>query len=147
MGATRPERDTISVMRRVLVVALVACGSSPPPPPPLKNVAPASAHEPVVSTCGIADLGGRGAGTLYGATCDPETHEWLNGVTVVATGPNLTNALVAISNDKGMFSIYVPPGDYTVTYYYSECTWIRKHRVDGRETPPIYDPLIQKGCK
>lgn len=134
-------------MGRILLVVLAACGSSPPPAAPLKNVAASSPHEPATSPCGIADLTGRGTGTLYGAVCDPEAHEWLNGVTVVASGTSFTTDLVAISNAKGMFSIDVPPGDYVVTYYYSDCTWVRHHHVDGAGTPPAYDPLIQKGCK
>jgi hypothetical protein len=134
-------------MERVLLVLLVACGSPPPPATPLKNVAPIAARAPATSPCGIAGLSGRGAGTLHGAICDPQVHEWLIGVTVVATGPNLASALVAISNEKGMFSIDVPPGDYAVTYYYADCTWVRHHHVDGKDTQPIYDPLIQKGCK
>jgi hypothetical protein len=147
MGANPPQRDTISTMGRVLLVVLVACGSPPPPAAPLKNVAVTTARAPATSPCGIADLKGRGAGTLYGAVCDPETHEWLTGVTVAATSPNLQHVLFAISNEHGMFSIYVPPGDYTVTYYYAECTWERHHHVDGAATPAIYDPLIQKGCR
>jgi hypothetical protein len=128
-------------------VALMACGAPPSPAPALKNVAPDHAAPAAVSVCGIANFAKRGAASLYGAACDPQLREWLPGVTVVATGPNLMSELIALSDEKGVFAIAVPPGDYTVTYYYSSCTWIRHHHVGGADTPPIYDPLIQKGCK
>jgi hypothetical protein len=135
-------------MGRILLVLLAACGSAPPPAPPLKNVAPSHASPTAtVSPCGLPSFAKRPPGALYGATCDPQVREWMVGVTVVATGPNLPREQIALSDDQGVFALAVPPGDYTVTYYYSSCTWVRHHHVDGAETPPIYDPLIEKGCK
>jgi hypothetical protein len=134
-------------MGRALLVVVAACGSAPQPAPPLKNVAASVAPAPATSPCGIANFTHREGGTLYGAVCDPQLHEWLVGVTVVATGPNLMTSLVALSNDKGVFAIAVPPGDYSVTYYYSDCTWVRHDHVDGADTPPAYVQLIEKGCK
>jgi hypothetical protein len=147
MGANPPQRDTISPMGRILLVVVAACGSAPPPAPALKNVAPSHAAPPAVSPCGVPSFAKRPAGALYGATCDPQLREWIVGVTVVATGPNVPKEQIALSDDQGVFAIAVPPGDYTVTYYFSECRWIRHHHVEGDDTPPIYDPLIQKGCK
>lgn len=134
-------------MRRVLLVVLVACGAAPPPPA-LKNVAPS--HGPArtaSSPCGLPSFAKRPAGALYGAACDPKTREWLTGITVVANGPNLAREQIAVGDEQGVFAIAVPPGDYTITYYYAGCTWVRHHHIDGEGSPPIYDPLIQSGCK
>ena len=148
MGANRPERDTISPVRRVFLVVLMACGGAPPPEPALKNVA-AGDVRPVQNApvCGVAKFSNRGPNNLYGAACDPQLRQWLEGVTVVVTGPNLVGERVFLSDEHGVFEIQIPPGDYTVTYYYADCTWVRNHHVDGADAAPIYDPLIQKGCK
>jgi hypothetical protein len=134
-------------MGRVLLVVLAACGSTPPAPP-LKNVAPShAAPTAMVSPCGLPSFAKRPPGALYGAACDPKTREWLTGITIVATGANLAGELIAIGDEQGVFAIAVPPGDYTVTYYYASCTWVRHHHIDGEGSPPIFDPLIQSGCK
>jgi len=136
-------------MGRVLLVLVLACGAPSPPAAPLKNVASGPQREarPLTTPCGPADLAARPTGNVFGAACDGELHEWMDGITVIATGPNLAKVQAVIGNEKGVFAFDLPPGDYTLSYYYAECTWTTHHHVDAGQQPPIYDRLVKKGCK
>ena len=62
-------------------------------------------------------------GAMQGVVADKKTGEPLVGVTVVATSPALQGEQVAITDDKGVYSIgALPPGKYNLTFYYDDTT-------------------------
>jgi hypothetical protein len=133
---------------RWIVVALAACGAPPPALAVENHVAgPQREARPATTPCGPGDFTGRPAGNVYGAACDSELREWMEGITVIASGPNLAKIQAVIGNAKGVFAFELPPGDYELAYYYAECMWTTHHHVEAGDQAPIYDRLIRKGCR
>lgn len=81
-----------------------------------------------------------GTGAIQGTVTDRETGENLAGVTVVATSPALNGTQSAITGGDGTYLISeLPPGDYTVTYYYSDITVLmQSQQVVAGKTTPVY---------
>jgi hypothetical protein len=54
---------------------------------------------------------------------DSKSGEKLAGVTVIVTGPSLSGAQTAITDENGQYSIgNLPQGTYLTTYYYADLT-------------------------
>ena len=103
-------------------------------------------------------------GTIEGVVRDQATRELLAGVTVIATSSALQGAQTAITDEHGRYRITgLPPGTYTLTFYYADETVersgvlvsagttahvvmeLRMERAGGeaisiRESAPIIDP-------
>ncbi len=62
-------------------------------------------------------------GAIRGIVKDAKTKEPLIGVTVVATSPSLQGTQSGVTDENGAYLITtLPPGVYTVTYYYADAT-------------------------
>ncbi|NVB79590.1 MAG: carboxypeptidase regulatory-like domain-containing protein [Kofleriaceae bacterium] len=83
------------------------------------------------------------SGAIQGAVTDDKTGERLVGVTVVVTSPALPQTLTAITDEDGTYRVdHIPPGDYTVTFYYADITTERSHiRVGIGQTTPVFQKL------
>lgn len=83
-----------------------------------------------------------GSGKVQGVVSDKKTGQPIVGVTVIASSKTTTQT--AISDDKGFYSIDMPPGTYTVSYYYGDVTLEHANVAvrDGKATP-IYQKMDQ----
>ena len=67
-------------------------------------------------------------GSIVGVVKDKASGEALAGVTVLATMPGSRHTFTAISDDTGAYRFDgLPPGEYTLTFYYGEATTERPH--------------------
>src|SRR5262249_47727032 len=95
-------------VNRVALVALLACGSPPKQPEPVSNhVAEADQSCPT---------------PIRGKVVDAATGEALAGVTIIGTGPMVTQPQAAISDEKGAFVLPFRPGITKLTVYYVDLT-------------------------
>ncbi|MEO8846477.1 MAG: carboxypeptidase regulatory-like domain-containing protein [Kofleriaceae bacterium] len=85
-----------------------------------------------------------GSGKVQGVVSDKKTGQPLAGVTVIATGNKLAGTQTAISDDKGFYTIDVPAGTYTLSYYYGDVTLEHANVAvrDGKATP-VYQKMDQ----
>lgn len=81
---------------------------------------------PVGATSAVA--GGNG---ISGVVTDNKTGEKLAGVTVIASGGGHNET--AISDEQGAYAMTVPPGTYTVSFYYADSTIERNNVVVGAQ--------------
>ena len=81
-------------------------------------------------------------GAIQGVILDAKTGDSLPGVTVVATSPG-TAAQTALTDGDGSYKINeLAPGDYTVTFYYLDITFVRKAvRVGVQKVTPVFQRL------
>ena len=86
----------------------------------------------VVLGFGLALTASVHAGTLGGEVTDQATHEPLAGVTVVVSAVG-GDSETAITEADGRFTVEVPEGRYTVTYYYGDTT-VERHDVAVNNT-------------
>ena len=63
--------------------------------------------------------------SLQGQIKDKKSGENLVGLTVVATSPVLQGEQVAITDEQGKYGLQLPPGTYTLTFYYDSSTFSR----------------------
>jgi Ca-activated chloride channel homolog len=69
-------------------------------------------------------------GAISGQVRDTATGETMAGVTIVATSPSLVAEQVVISDEAGAWTIAgLPPGTYTLTFYYLDVTIERVNLV------------------
>jgi hypothetical protein len=90
------------------------------------------------------------AGAVTGVVTDPSTGEKLPGVTVVATGSALgAGTETAITDEEGRYRIdRLPPGTYSVTYYYSDVTAQRSNvAVVANKATPINMTVKQSAAR
>ena len=82
-------------------------------------------------------------GVVAGVVSDTKTGEKLAGVTVVATSTALKQTQTAITDERGTYSIgNLPPGEYLVTFYYSDLTVERRGVLVGlNRTTPVYQKI------
>src|SRR5688500_14217044 len=70
------------------------------------------------------------SGAIQGVVADAASGEPFAGVTVVATSPALQGTQSAFTDADGVYKITnLPPGTYTVTFYYAESTTRRTNVV------------------
>lgn len=77
-------------------------------------------------------------GAMQGAVSENKTGEKLAGVTIVASSPSLTGTQTAITDENGYYKLpNLPPGQYTVTFFYGDLTVERKavNVAVGKATP------------
>ncbi|HEU0036738.1 MAG TPA: carboxypeptidase regulatory-like domain-containing protein [Kofleriaceae bacterium] len=68
------------------------------------------------------------AGTIAGTLTDKKTGEPLIGATVVATSKALKGEQVMLTDEHGRYTMpNLPPGQYTLTYYYDNSTFTRSN--------------------
>lgn len=80
--------------------------------------------------------------SIQGRLVDAKTNEAMPGVTIVASGPAVASAQTAISDDNGSYKIDLPPGTYTVQFYYADITVERANVVvAANKTSPVYAKL------
>jgi Carboxypeptidase regulatory-like domain len=83
-------------------------------------------------------------GKVQGVVSDKKTGEPIAGVTVIATGRSLAGTQTAISDDKGFYAIEVPPGEFTVQFYYGDITLERSNvAVASGKSTPVYQKIDQ----
>ncbi|MGN6108070.1 MAG: TonB-dependent receptor domain-containing protein, partial [Kofleriaceae bacterium] len=84
-------------------------------------------------------------GAIQGNVTDDQSGEKLAGVTVSVTSPALQGALSAITDGDGFYKLSpLPPGEYTVTFYYLEITLERGGvSVGVNRTTPVFQKLDQ----
>ncbi|MEJ7598549.1 MAG: carboxypeptidase regulatory-like domain-containing protein [Kofleriaceae bacterium] len=73
--------------------------------------------------------------SLQGQIKDKKSGENLIGLTVVATSPALQGEQVAITDEQGKYALTVPPGTYTLTFYYDNSTYSRSGIVVRKDRP------------
>ena len=85
-----------------------------------------------------------GTGKVQGVISDKKTGQPLVGVTVIATGNKLAGTQTAISDERGFYAIDVPPGKYTVQFYYGDMTLERSNvAVANGKATPVYQKIDQ----
>ena len=74
---------------------------------------------------------------VQGVISDSRSKEKLAGVTVVATSTSLEGAQTAITDENGQYSIALPKGTYTLSFYYADVQIERRGVVvaDSKITP------------
>jgi outer membrane receptor protein involved in Fe transport len=84
-------------------------------------------------------------GAIQGVVTDKTTGEKLVGVTVTVTSPALAGAQTTITDESGSYKISpLPPGEYTVTFYYLAVRLERKGiSVGVNKTTPVFQQLDQ----
>jgi Ca-activated chloride channel homolog len=83
---------------------------------PAEPQAPASQQNSVSKT----------TGAISGIVSDAKTNDRLAGVTIVATSPSLQGEQVVISEENGSYFLpSLPPGIYSVTFYYNDTQNVR----------------------
>ncbi|HEU0029671.1 MAG TPA: carboxypeptidase-like regulatory domain-containing protein [Kofleriaceae bacterium] len=116
----------------VLGLALAAaggCGNPPRPEPPSNHTtgiaAPAPAHgpgRPTFTAHLVAGGANAGAGAIQGVILDG-ANEPIIGATIVATSPAMRGEVPVICDEHGRFAMpNLPPGHYTLTFYYGDAT-------------------------
>ena len=87
------------------------------------------------------------AGAVQGQVVDQKTGAALAGVTVVATSAASNTTVTAVSDEDGRYRIEVPPGTYTVTFYYADTTTERaKVSVALGKATPVSQRLKVDGA-
>lgn len=64
---------------------------------------------------------------IAGTVTDTRSGERLPGVTVVATSPTSKQTYAELTGEDGDYAIAVPPGTYSVTFYYADATVERRN--------------------
>ena len=83
-------------------------------------------------------------GAISGAVFDKKTGEALAGVTVVVTSPALQGNQTAISDEHGLYKLgELPPGDYTVMFYYADQTVEQKTKVQVAKVATVTQKIDQ----
>ncbi|MBL0213820.1 MAG: carboxypeptidase-like regulatory domain-containing protein [Myxococcales bacterium] len=80
---------------------------------------------------------------VRGVVRDTKTGENLAGVTVVATGRN-KESQAAITDDTGAYSIALPAGTYTLSFFYGEVTIERKNVTVAGERVAVVDQKLDQ---
>ncbi|MGE5186820.1 MAG: carboxypeptidase regulatory-like domain-containing protein [Acidobacteriota bacterium] len=82
-------------------------------------------------------------GTIEGAAFDKTTGEPLAGVTVVLTSPALQGSnQTAVTDEHGLYKIgELPPGDYSVTFYYADISVVQKTKVAADQVARVTQKL------
>ena len=118
------------------------------PPPRLDPVAPspkpskstATPVTPARPACDQPDLSGlSNAWTVIGAVCEAGTRAWLAGVTVILDRDGQT--LTGMTDERGLFVFSMTPGDYGMTFYYSDITKQRPLHVSSTQSSLIVEAL------
>jgi hypothetical protein len=145
----------------VALIALAACRSAPAP---VRNNHTDAVREPspvlgrgkapwkTRHTRTSEPLPSQGVtGELRGTITGDKDHVPLEGVTVVASSVVLPTEQIAITDEKGAWSIAnLPPGNYILTYYFGDNTLSsnevvkRGQAVVGRLTDYPMDPLPRR---
>jgi hypothetical protein len=112
------------------------------------SVSGSTALENQYTTDGISILAGRveptaTTGVIRGRVIDGPSGMGLAGATVVVTSPSLQGEQVAISDETGSYAIgSLPPGTYTVTYYYNDQTFSRTGIAVGmNKATPVFQKI------
>jgi outer membrane receptor protein involved in Fe transport len=85
------------------------------------------------------------SGALQGVVTDKATGAKLAGVTVTVTSPALQGEQTTFTDGSGFYKVSpLPPGEYTVTYFYLSVRLERKGvSVGVNRTTPVYQQLDQ----
>jgi Ca-activated chloride channel family protein len=122
---------------RLLLLCLIAGCATPLEAAPAKRTPAACTVDPSTATKVTSSTG-----ALRGAVCDTKTGERLVGVTVTATSPALRGAQTAITGEDGQFVISnLPPGAYTLTFYYLDATTAQQTKVAVAQTTSVVQQL------
>jgi hypothetical protein len=98
------------------------------------------------TTAPTGDKATASGGFIQGVIADQQSGEKLAGVTVVASSPT-TSPPTAITDEDGAYRIAVPPGTYTLTFYYLEVTVERQGvSVARAKTTPVSQKLDTRGA-
>jgi len=89
---------------------------------------------------GVALAQNSTTGAIQGRVTDKASGEPLAGVAVVATSPALQGSQSALTDESGSYKVTsLPPGTYTVNYYYLETTTQQKNvQITVNQTTPVY---------
>jgi hypothetical protein len=102
----------------------------------------------VTATAAAARAQSSTSGAIQGVVKDRASNEPLAGVTVVATSAALQGAQTVATDDNGYFKISsLPPGTYTITFYYAEIT-VRRDNVEVgvQKVTPVYQDIATEGA-
>jgi hypothetical protein len=117
-------------MRPILAVALaciVACGASKPSRPTSTDRRDAKAEISIAIVDG--DRVDPGTGTIAGTITSIDGERMVE-VSTVATSPSITGENVALTDHDGAFvHATLPPGKYTMTYFYARSTFVHDVEV------------------
>ncbi|HEY5928163.1 MAG TPA: carboxypeptidase regulatory-like domain-containing protein [Kofleriaceae bacterium] len=79
---------------------------------------------------------------VRGVVTDKKTGEKLAGVTVVATRKGSKEANTAISDENGFYTMTLPVGSYTLSYFYGDTTIERSGiNVAHNQVTPVYQKM------
>jgi len=119
-------------MMRLGVLLLAACSHAAAP---VANQPRSAPEQPPAEVTGVAPMfvvryapmtAPSVLGEVWGKLSDTSS-EPLVGATVVLTGPRLVGEQVVITDEGGWYRITgVPPGRYTLTYYYMNRTFVHR---------------------
>ena len=87
-------------------------------------------------------------GAIQGVVTDSKTGEKLPAVTVVVTSPALSQAQSTFTDENGFYKITeLPPGEYTVTFYYAELKFEEAGvHVGVSKVSPVYQKIDQSAA-
>jgi len=85
--------------------------------------------------------------SLTGSLKDKKSGEALIGTTVVATGPSLQGEQVVISDELGRYSMNLPPGTYTLTFYYDNQAYSRSNVIIKKNKSTFVGQKLETSAK